>query len=406
MSRIDELVEEFAPEGVRYWALRDVFATQFSGYWGRPAEGAERAALAVRNGDITSDGEICWGALPLRGYSRKEADKATLRSGDILLTSSGDCGKVAHLTRAPREPTVATNFVKVLRPVQSVDSRFAYHFLRSSAFTTALPQFVRGAAMTNLDLPGILAAVSIPVPPLEVQREIVRILDAFTELETELEAELEARRQQCAHYRRALLMEHPDIEWVELREISSFTYGYTDKAKRDGDYRFVRITDIDQHGKLSPSGAMYVAASAGAERYLVEPGDLLVARTGATYGKTMLVGDVGAAVYASFLIRMRFHEGTVLPAYYWHFAQSDLYWDQANSLVSGGAQPQFNANVLKMVRVPVPPMEEQRRVVERLDKFDALVNDLSSGLPAEIAARRQQYAYYRDRLLTFKEAVA
>lgn len=97
-------------------------------------------------------------------------------------------------------------------------------------------------------------------------------------------------------------------------------------------------------------------------------------------------------------------EDVLLPGFYWHFAQSSAYWSQAESLVSRGGQPQFNANVLKLIRLPIPPLDEQRRIVATLDQFDALVNDLSIGLPAELKARRQQYEYYRDRLLTFREA--
>jgi type I restriction enzyme S subunit len=107
------------------------------------------------------------------------------------------------------------------------------------------------------------------------------------------------------------------------------------------------------------------------------------------------------AVYASFLIRIRFKENTILPAYYWHFAQSSFYWEQTKKLVGGGAQPQFNANVLKLIKIPLPPLAEQARIVAILDKFDALVNDISIGLPAELKARRQQYEYYRNKLLTF-----
>lgn len=93
----------------------------------------------------------------------------------------------------------------------------------------------------------------------------------------------------------------------------------------------------------------------------------------------------------------------MLPAFYWHYAQSRAYWDQANALVSTAGQPQFNANALKRIRVPMPTLEEQASIVGTLDKFDALVNDISIGLPDELAARRKQYKYYRDRLLTFKE---
>ena len=170
--------------------------------------------------------------------------------------------------------------------------------------------------------------------------------------------------------------------------------------------RFIRITDIGDNGKLIPKNCKFIDINAESEKYLLEKGDLLMARTGATYGKTMLFSEDTPAIYASFLIRIRFVENTILPEYYWHFAQSNLYWTQANKLVSKAGQPQFNANVLKTVNIPVPSIIEQRRIIELLDRFDSLCNDLYSGLPAEIEARRKQYEYFRDKLLTFKEASA
>jgi type I restriction enzyme S subunit len=155
---------------------------------------------------------------------------------------------------------------------------------------------------------------------------------------------------------------------------------------------------------LSQSDTKFVNSTEGSSEYLVKRGDVLMARTGATYGKTVLIKDDISAIYASFLIRIRLNNEIILPSYYWHFAQSSFYWKQANNMVSKGGQPQFNANALKNIKLPVPPLKEQERIVAILDKFDALVNDLSSGLPAEINARRQQYEYYRDRLLSFKEA--
>jgi type I restriction enzyme S subunit len=147
-----------------------------------------------------------------------------------------------------------------------------------------------------------------------------------------------------------------------------------------------------------------VDSVAEATEFLVEPGDLLVARTGATFGKTVLITDSSPALFASFLIRITVKKDVLLPGFYWHFAQSTSYWTQAEKLVSRAGQPQFNANALKRIRLPVPTLDDQRRIVAILDKFDALVNDLSIGLPAELQARRRQYEYYRDRLLTFREA--
>ena len=133
-----------------------------------------------------------------------------------------------------------------------------------------------------------------------------------------------------------------------------------------------------------------------------------MARTGATYGKTVIFEEEYPAIYAGFLIKLNLDKKVIKPKFYWHFAQSDFFWNQANKLVSGGGQPQFNANVLKEVRIPIPypndpekSLAEQDRIVALLDKFDALTNSITEGLPREIELRQKQYAYYRDLLLNF-----
>jgi len=188
-----------------------------------------------------------------------------------------------------------------------------------------------------------------------------------------------------------------------LGDIAKFTYGFTDKAKDYGTARFIRITDIDDNGCLSPSDGKYVDLSDENQKYRLRKGDLLVARTGVTYGKTLYVPSDDPAVFASFLIKISLNNEQILNRYYWHFSKSTCYWRQAENLVSAGGQPQFNSNALCRINVPVPPLEEQERIVAILDRFDALCNSLTSGLPAEIEARRRQYEYYRDRLLMFKE---
>ena len=267
--------------------------------------------------------------------------------------------------------------------------------------------------------------MKIPIPcpnnpekSLAIQAEIVRILDAFTamtaELTAELAAELNMRKKQYNYYRDQLLsFEEGDVEWKTLGDISDFTYGYAAKAQESGDARFVRITDINTNGKLSPADHMYVAISQENERYLLKKDDLLMARTGATFGKTMIFEEEYPAIYAGFLIKLSLDPNIVNPKYYWHFAQSDLFWDQANKLVSGGGQPQFNANALKQVKLPVPypsdtakSLAEQARIVLILDKFDAIASSLSEGLPREIELRQKQYEYYRDLLLSFPASPA
>ncbi|WP_248787689.1 restriction endonuclease subunit S [Escherichia coli] len=256
--------------------------------------------------------------------------------------------------------------------------------------------------------------VPIPCPDnpeksLAIQSEIVRILDTFTALTAELTAELNMRKKQYNYYRDQLLsFKEGEVEWKTLGEIGDFTYGYAAKAMDSGDARFVRITDINKDGKLSKENPMYVELNEENEKYTLDKNDLLMARTGATFGKTMIFEEDYPAVYAGFLIKLNLNKTIINAKYYWHFAQSDFFWEQANKLVSGGGQPQFNANALKQVRVPIPypshpqkSLDEQGRIVDILDKFDAIAASITEGLPREIELRQKQYEYYRDLLLSF-----
>lgn len=212
----------------------------------------------------------------------------------------------------------------------------------------------------------------IPLPPIEVQREIVRILDDFTEqteqLKASLTAELTARKKQYEYYRDKLLAldvfggRASKCERRTLGDIAKFTYGYTDKAKNAGDVRFIRITDINDSGYLSPSDAKYIDLTEESKKYLLKKGDLLLARTGATYGKTLFFDSDEPAVYASFLIRIVLDNAVIRNRYYWHFSKSSLYWEQAEKYVSKGGQQQFNANAISRVKVPIPSLEVQDRI--------------------------------------------
>ena len=296
---------------------------------------------------------------------------------------------------------------------EEVSNRYIYHILlhkqevlRSKVRKASIPRLSRNA----------LDEIIVPLPPIEVQREIVRILDDFTEqteqLKASLTAELTARKKQYEYYRDKLLTLDvfgggtSKCERRTLGDIAKFTYGYTDKAKNAGDVRFIRITDINDSGYLSPSDAKHIDLTEESKKYLLKKGDLLLARTGATYGKTLFFDSDEPAVYASFLIRIVLDNAVIRNRYYWHFSKSSLYWEQAEKYVSKGGQQQFNANAISRVKVPIPSLEVQDRIINVLDNFDAICSDLNIGLPAEIEARQKQYEYYRDKLLTFKEAKA
>ncbi|MCK5928513.1 MAG: restriction endonuclease subunit S [Nocardioides sp.] len=158
--------------------LAEVFPTRLGGYWGKEAGTSEVDARAIRNGDVGSSGELRWGALPRRAYTTKEFAKARVHAGDIVLTTSGNCGNVAYVDGEPETPTVATNFVRILRVnPEATEPRYAFHFLRSEAFSSGIAPFVRGATIKNLSVETAFAAVHMPLPPLSEQRRIAAILD-------------------------------------------------------------------------------------------------------------------------------------------------------------------------------------------------------------------------------------
>ena len=324
-----------------------------------------------------------------------------------------------------------TDVLVIKKSIESIDNKYLFFVLSSEKFFSYVMKSVKAGKMPRGNKEMIMK-YQFPLPPLEVQKRIVEVLDNFekicNDLNIGLSGEIETRQKQYEYYRNILLTFNNEeiyalskqaskqaqnlikilqyvYGYVEVRlgDISGFKYGYTDTAKETGNARFIRITDINENGKLKSYDEKYIDINENNKEYLLEKDDILMARTGATYGKTVKFSEDYSAIYASFLIKILLEKELILPSYYWHFTQSSFYWKQANFLVTGGGQPQFNANVLSKVLIPLPPLEEQQRIVDILDRFDKLCNDISEGLPAEIEARQKQYEYYREKLLSFKK---
>lgn len=222
-----------------------------------------------------------------------------------------------------------------------------------------------GGAQPNISQK-IIRNLRIPLPPLSVQKDIVAELDSYQKI-------IDGAQQIIDNYRPTIRID-PTWEKVKLGDICNLTYGYTDTAKESGSARFVRITDIDEKGLLRDENKRYVDLIEQNKAFLLHRGDLLVARTGATFGKTLYFDTDEVAVFASFLIKLDLPE-YIDHYFYWIFAQTQNYWDQANSLVSGGAQPQFNANAIKKLVMPIPPLDIQKSIIkqarEELEIIDA-----------------------------------
>ncbi|WP_223881315.1 restriction endonuclease subunit S [Nesterenkonia ebinurensis] len=283
---------------------------------------------------------------------------------------------------------------------------FLYYVLSSDQFFAYNMQHTKGAKMPRGNKPEILK-YPVPVPPLEVQGEIVRILDNFSALT----AELEARRAQYEYYRDALLDgARQEGSEVPIGELGQVVTGRTPKSSEASfwgkEMDFITPSDI-KNGMKEVSSPTRMLSKRGAEnmnKVILPERSILVTCIGADMGKTVInANECATNQQINSLVP---DCSKVLPDYVFHVltAMRDQLRKQGER--SGGTMPIINKTDFSKIPLPIPPLETQKRTAGQLDKFDALVNDLTSGLPAEISARRKQYEYYRDRLLTFEEAAA
>ena len=409
MSRIEELINRLCPDGVEFKKLGDICSKVNKIKWADNNNHylyIDLSSVDVQTKQIHSEYWINKENAPSRAQQ-------IIHKGDVLFATTRPTQMRFCIIDKKYDNQICSTGFCVLRPkIEQVLNKWIYYIISTRTFLDFVAINQKGTGYPSITNKEIFN-FSIPIPPLEIQQEIVRILDNFTEKTNELTNgltnELTARKKQYEYYRDKLLTFDKDddkVKWMKLVEVAKFTYGYTDKAKEDGDVRYIRITDILDNGHLNPQNAKYVNLTQDNTKYLLKEGDVLMARTGATFGKTLYITNDKPAIYASFLIKVSLNNDFVLSKYYWHFSKSSLYWKQANKLVSVGGQQQFNANVVSQIIIPIPPIETQQRIVSILDRFDQLCNDLTAGLPTEIEARRKQYEYYRDKLLTFKEKKA
>jgi type I restriction enzyme M protein len=209
--------------------------------------------------------------------------------------------------------------------------------------------------------------IKIPLPPLDVQEKIVAEIDGYQKI-------IDGARQIVENYKPTIKI-NPAWPIVELGTICELEYGYTDTAKESGDTRFIRITDIDGNGCLKTTDMKFINLTKESSLFLLKEGDLLVARTGATFGKTLLFMECYQSVFASYLIRLNFAKDKICSNYYWTFAQSENYWNQAKILMTGGGQQQFNANAIKKIKIPLPPLVEQKQIVSQIETEQKIVNE-------------------------------
>ncbi|WP_191963675.1 restriction endonuclease subunit S [Neisseria zalophi] len=286
----------------------------------------------------------------------------------------------------------ANNHVHVIRSKPILQNRFLYHYLRNINF---IP-YLTGGTRAKLTKAKMLQ-IPIPIPPLSVQTKIVQILDTLTSLTAELTAELTMRKKQYHYYRNKLLnFTNQEVKWKELGEIGEIRMCkriLKHQTSNSGDIPFYKI------GTFGKKPDAYISKELFDEyknKYSYPKlGEVLISASG-TIGRTVIFDGEDAYFQDSNIVWIGNNEDEILNKFLYYIYQV-VNWN----IAEGGTIKRLYNNNLRKIKIPIPPLEEQARIVAILDKFDTLAHSISEGLPREIELRQKQYEYYRNLLLDF-----
>lgn len=386
MSRIDDLIAEYCPDGVKHQTLGEI------------GEFIRGNGIQKRDFQDSGFGCIHYGQIytyyglfadhtksfidPNLAEKRKKAYK-----GDLVIATTSEneedvCKACAWLGE---EPIAISGDAYIFRHHQN--PKYISYCFQSELFQSQKKKYITGTKVLRVN-GDAMAKIHVPVPPLPVQEEIVRILDSFSSLEAELEAELEARRKQYTHYRDELL-KFERVLIASLGELCKISVGRKNgTAGEFGEYPYVNAG----------------TSMSGFANEWSEEGDCVTTPSRGQGGMGFVAYQASRFWCGPLCYVMRSKHSDVMIKYVYYYLCS--HKADILGLVHEGGTPAINKSELAGLRILVPPFEEQQRIVSILDRFDKLTNDLSSGLPAEIEARHKQYEYYRDRLLSFDELAA
>lgn len=376
MKNLETLIQELCPDGVEFVKLGDCCSFK-------------------RGTTITAKNAIP-GDVPVLAGGQKPAyyHNVANRTGEtIVVAGSGAyAGFVSYWT----VPVFLSDSFSV-EPDDRLVVKFVYYFLKNiqqKIFATK-----KGSGVPHVHGSSI-EKFEIPLPPIEVQTEIVRILDKFTSLEAELEAELDCRKRQYEYYRDKLLsfdnVGGQEVTISKIGDIGRICMCKRIMKNQTNSESGIPFYKIGTFGKVADA---YISNDVYEEYKKLysypKKGDILMSASG-TIGRTVVFNGKPSYFQDSNIVWVDNDETKVFNSYLNYYYQI-IEWK-----TQGGTIKRLYNNLLAGATIKYPSLEEQHRIVSILDRFESLTTSLQSGLPAEIAARRQQYEHYRDKLLTFK----
>ena len=404
MSKLDELIKELCPNGVEYKELREIFNLK-NGYTPSKANKEYWEDTDInwfRIEDINTNGRVL--SSSIEKVNKKGVKGKLLPKNTLIISTSATIGEYALIT----EEFLCNQRFSCLIIKKEYKNILSSMFLRYYALILS-KKFKENIKIGNFPSVDIdkFKKFLIPLPPLEVQNEIVRILDNFTALTAELTAELTARKKQYSWYRDYLLKFQNKVEIVKLKDIATEMYrgnGIKREEVRETGIPCVRYGEIyTEYGISFEKTKSYTDENLITNKKYIEYGDILFAITGESVeeiGKsTAYIGKEKCLVGGDILVMKHKQD----PVYLSYVLSTENAQKQKSKGKIKSKVVHTNATDIGEIEIPLPPLEVQKRIVEVLDNFEKICNDLNIGLPAEIEARQKQYEYYREKLLNFKK---
>lgn len=359
MSKLEELIQQYCPDGVEYKALKTI--------------------LRIKNGKDYK--HLNEGDIPVYGSGgvMTYVDTPMYDKPSVLIPRKGSIDKLYYVDTPFWN--VDTVFYTEIDAKQVIE-KYVFYTLQKEH----LEKLNTAGGVPSLTQ-GVVNEVLIPVPPLPVQEEIVRILNSFTELQAELQAELQKRKQQYNYYLDNLLSFNrggqTEVKWMKLSEVAQVCRG-------------TRVVKSQLSNKGYPVYQNCLTPMGYYDKANCKGGTPFVICGGAAGNVGYSIVDYWAADDCEYIVSGL----EVCNKYLYYYLMTKQ--DYLSSQVRKASVPRLSPIVIKDLVIPIPSLDEQQRIVSILDRFDTLTTDLTAGLPAEIEKRRQQYEYYRDKLLTFK----
>ena len=413
MSKLDKLLRELCPEGVEYKTLGEIgkFYGGLTGKSKKDFEDGNEVFITYKN--VYSNPAL--DIYPNDKVKIADGEKQrTLEYGDIVFTGSSEtpdeCGFSSVVTREPDRKLYLNSFCfffrldnpKVLLP------DFSKHLFRSSELRFQIGKTASGVTRYNVSKDK-MAKVEIPLPPLGIQCEIVRILDNFTNLTAELTAELVARKTQYSFYREKLL-DKTEMKalMVEIADLGKWSGGKTPsmaekKYWESGTIPWVSSKDVKQPILSDTIDHITNAAIDEASMTVYPAGSVAIVTRSGILRHTFPVTYIPFETTVNQDIKILVTKEGISSRYVSHALQAYGESIRRTTKKQGGTVDSLDFQKVLAYKIPVPPLDVQNRIVKVLDNFEKICSDLNIGLPAEIEARQKQYEYYRDKLLTFAE---